>query len=43
VDGKLKLKNLPDAISTAGDSLAMIFNYLEDECGITFESAPTTT
>ena len=43
VDGKLKLKNLPDAISTAGDDLSTIFAYLEDHCGITFDSPPTTT
>lgn len=43
VDGKLKLRDLPDAISTAGDDLSTVFNYLEDTCGITFESTPTTT
>ena len=43
VDGKLKLRNLPDAISTAGDDLSTVFNYLEDQCGITFESPTTTT
>ena len=41
-DGKLELKNLPDAISTAGDDLSTIVTYLEDRCGITFET-PTTT
>jgi hypothetical protein len=43
VDGKLRLRNLPDAISTAGDDLSTIFNYLEDQCGVTFQSPPTTT
>ena len=43
VDGKLKLRNLPDAISTAGDDLSTVLNYLEDTCGITFESPTTTT
>ena len=43
VDGKLKLKDLPDAISTAGDDLSTVFGYLEDTCGITFESPTTTT
>ena len=43
VDGKLKLKNVPDAISTAGDDLSTVFNYLENQCGITFESPTTTT
>jgi hypothetical protein len=43
VDGKLKLKNLPDAISTAGDDLSTVFDYLENTCGITFEGPTTTT
>jgi len=43
VDGKLKLKNVPDAILTASDDLSTIFSYLEDQCGITFESPTTTT
>ena len=42
VDGKLKFEQLPNAISRAGDDLSTIFTYLEDECGITFET-PTTT
>jgi hypothetical protein len=42
VDGELKLGQLPSAISRAGDDLSTIFSYLEDECGITFET-PTTT
>jgi hypothetical protein len=42
VDGKLTLGELPRAISKAGDDLSTIFTYLEDECGITFET-PTTT
>ena len=43
VDGRLRLRNLPDAISTVGDDLSTIFNYLEDQCGISFESPPNTT
>ena len=43
VDGKLKLKDLPDAISTAGDDLSTVFDYLENQCGITFESPTSTT
>jgi len=43
VDGKLKLRNLPDAISTAGDDLSTVFDYLENTCGITFDSSTTTT
>jgi hypothetical protein len=43
VDGRLRLRNLPDAISTAGDDLSTIFNYLEDQCRISFERPPTTT
>lgn len=43
VDGKLKLRNVPDAISTAADDLSTVFNYLEDTCGITFEGPTTTT
>jgi hypothetical protein len=42
VDGKLAFEQLPNAISRAGDDLSTIFTYLEDECGITFET-PTTT
>jgi hypothetical protein len=42
VDGKLKLEQLPNAFSRAGDDLSTIVTYLEDECGITFET-PTTT
>lgn len=41
-DGKLQLKNLPDAISTAGDDLSTIVDYLQDHCGINF-GTPTTT
>jgi hypothetical protein len=43
VDGKLKLRNLPDAISTAADDVSTVFDYLENTCGITFESPTTTT
>lgn len=43
VDGKLKFEQLPNAISRAGDDLSTIFKYLEDECGITFETPTTTT
>jgi len=51
VDGKLKLditsersiKRFSKAISKAGDHLSTIFSYLEDQCGITFESPTTTT
>ncbi len=42
VDGKLKLGQLPSAISRAADDLSTIFTYLEDECGITFETTTTT-
>jgi gas vesicle protein len=42
VDGKLTLGEFPKAISRAGDDLSTIFAYLEDECGIAFET-PTTT
>jgi hypothetical protein len=42
VDGKLRLKNLPDAIATAGDDLATVLDYLEDRCGIAFEGPSTT-
>ncbi len=42
VDGKLRLRNLPDAVSTASDDLSTIVNYLEDHRGITF-GTPTTT
>ena len=42
VDGKLKFEQLPNAISRAGDDLSTIVTYLEDNCGITFET-PTTT
>ena len=42
VDGKLKLRNLPDAVSTAADDLSTIFDYLEDQCGITLETTTTT-
>jgi hypothetical protein len=42
-DGKLELKNLPDAISTAADDLSTVFDYLENQCGITFENTTTTT
>ena len=41
-DGKLQLKNLPDAISTASDDLSTIVHYLQDHCGINF-GTPTTT
>ena len=43
VDGKLKFEQLPNAISRAGDDLSTIFTYLEDQCGVTFESPTTTT
>jgi hypothetical protein len=43
VDGKLKLRNLPDAITTAADDLSTVFDYLENTCGITFESPTSTT
>jgi hypothetical protein len=51
VDGKVKLdvtssrsvEKFSKALAKAGDDLSRIFSYLEDQCGITFESPTTTT